>query len=140
MNQKFILEFADTLAKCNNTNYKVAAIIVYKNSIISYATNSYKKTHPLQAFFRKKFNNQKITDGKIACVHAEISAIARILGNRKYDLSKCKIYVSRIDKQGNRAISKPCVECFAAIRYYQFKECIYYNKEGEIIRQYLKGY
>ena len=127
------MNIADEIALYSeHPHYKIAAIIVYKGKIISSATNSFSKTHPIQFRLRNKYN--KNIGKPLAYVHAEVKAIDRAM-KYGYDLSKCSIFISRITKSGVKSISKPCNECEGFIRKMKLKYVVYYNKLGEIIIQ-----
>ncbi|NJO92161.1 MAG: hypothetical protein HC831_26735 [Chloroflexia bacterium] len=89
----------------------VAKCLDSKGRVISVATNSYKKTHPIQAHFAKMVGHPERI-----YLHAEIRAILRA-GDKQIHT----IEVSRINSQGNLALAKPCPVCMAAIKAYGIK-------------------
>ena len=93
--------------------YQVTAIIYDKrNNILSIGTNSYIKTHPLQA----KYATQVHEPQKVF-LHAEIHAITRCK-----DLNQAhKIAIFRYREDGTPAMSKPCKVCQAALRQTKIK-------------------
>ena len=101
-------------------------VIVYKNTIISSASNS-EKTHPMQHKYNKyriPNNTQFILDK----VHAEIRAINKI----KYmdiDFGKCKIYVYR-EKNHNSGLARPCEACMHMIKDIGIKHIYYSTDDG----------
>jgi tRNA(Arg) A34 adenosine deaminase TadA len=82
--------------------------IVYdrKGKIISVGKNSYIKTHPLQA----KIANSVGLEHKIY-LHAEISALVKLK-----DWARAhRIVVTRVGRQGEPLLAKPCAVCQRAI-------------------------
>lgn len=75
-----------------------------KGALISIGTNSYEKTHPLQAYFACKSGNPD----KVF-LHAEIAALV------KCRAKPYKIYVERLNKNGEPRLAKPCEVCKLAI-------------------------
>lgn len=75
--------------------------------MLSIGKNSYVKTHPLQAIHAAKAG-----DPLKQFLHAEIHAIVRCK-----DLSKAhKIVVSRVGRNGDFILAKPCPVCMSAIK------------------------
>ena len=138
MNIRTYMDIVTELAKSSeHPRYKVAAIVVKKGRIISFACNSSEKTHTLQFKARHKVN-KRVENIIMPYVHAEMLAVHRAM-KTGVDLSKSTIFVARILRTGGVAISKPCVEC----RYFiekiaGIKQMVYYNREGEIINHFLK--
>lgn len=86
---------------------RVCAIIVdRKGSILSEGFNSYHKSHPIQYYYAKKAGLPL----KIF-LHAEIDALNRIKQGTPY-----KIYIARVDYNGNPMYAKPCPICSEAIK------------------------
>lgn len=81
-----------------------------KGKFISRATNSYTKTHPIQAHFAKLAN-----DPERKYLHAEILAIIRA-GERKVHTIK----VTNL----NGKLSNPCPVCMKAIQAYGISRII----------------
>lgn len=86
---------------------KHAACIVHRGSVLCIGHNKL-KTHPMM---------QQFTDNpKKVYLHAEIDAIVKFV--RSYGtelLSKCELYVLRLNKRGEIASSRPCPVCAKAI-------------------------
>lgn len=76
-----------------------------RGRVVSIGKNSYCRTHPLQAKYASKSGNAD----KIY-IHAEIDALVRAK-NRKVH----SIFVSRMDRNGNYVLSKPCPSCMLAL-------------------------
>ena len=80
--------------------FRLGAILVYRNSIVSVGMNSY-KTHPLMA-----------ARTSWPFLHAEQHAIIRA------GLDNCEgldLYIARVLKNNDLAISKPCDVCIKLI-------------------------
>lgn len=82
-----------------------------KNNLLSVAFNSYKKTHPIQAYYAKRVGLPEKE-----YLHAEILAILRAKDKQIYRIS-----VERYDKDGHAALAKPCPICEEAIKSYGIK-------------------
>ena len=78
-----------------------------KGRLLSSATNSYSKTHPLQAYFAEKVGHS----AKIY-LHAEIAAIIKA-GDKKIH----KLLITRHNPRTHKALNAaPCPICQEAIR------------------------
>jgi tRNA(Arg) A34 adenosine deaminase TadA len=87
--------------------YSVVAICYdRKGKVLSVGRNSYTKTHPIQAHFARKVGHPAKH-----FLHAEVDAILKARGK-----SIAKIQVVRYDKDGQPALSKPCLICQEAIK------------------------
>jgi deoxycytidylate deaminase len=87
--------------------YSITATTYDKRGrVIATGENSYVRTHPVQAYYASKANQQH----RIS-LHAEISAIIR---SRNREIHKIKI--ERYDAAGNPKLGKPCPVCELAIR------------------------
>lgn len=92
-----------------------ASCLDKKGRLISVATNNYKKSHPLQAYFAKKVgHNERIY------LHAEIAAILKAKGKEIW-----KIKIERIGKTGKPLSSYPCPICREAIKAFGIKQIEY---------------
>lgn len=87
--------------------HKLLAVIYNKRGkVLSMGTNSYLKTHPLQASYAKKVGMDK----KIF-LHAEIDAISKCRNIQE----AYRIQIVRKRKDGSFGKSKPCPICAMAI-------------------------
>ena len=78
-----------------------------KGRLLSTATNSYSKTHPLQAYFAERVGHR----AKIY-LHAEIAAIIKA-GDKQIH----KIIITRYSPRTHKALNaKPCPICQEAIK------------------------
>ena len=91
--------------------YKVAAVVLDKRGrILSTGTNSYVKTHPIQA----RFSNMTGSEHRIY-LHAEISALVKCRG------AGHKIFILRVGTDNQDLPAKPCPICELAIKEYKIK-------------------
>ncbi|OQB10755.1 MAG: Cytidine and deoxycytidylate deaminase zinc-binding region [Parcubacteria group bacterium ADurb.Bin216] len=89
--------------------FGITAIIYDKRgNILSIGKNSYVKTHPLQAMFAKKVDEEHKS-----FLHAEVDAIIKL---RKIKGAK-RISVFRFMEDGTPAMAHPCKICMQAIKY-----------------------
>lgn len=122
------LNRAVELAKQNDgirNQFKLAAIMYYKNKAIAVGYNSY-KTDPLQ----KKYQSKK---GSV-CLHAEIDCLKKSLRVVDVDtLKKCKIVVARVKKfEGElvSALARPCKGCYRALVAFDVAQCWFSTDDG----------
>lgn len=116
--QKYI-ELLKILAISNNgaANASIAACMVYRGTIVSFGTNSY-KTHP----FQKRFSKNDLS----IFLHAETLAIYNAIKKLSLDeIKKCTLYVVRVKKDGSLGLSKPCEGCTRAILTFGIKTVKY---------------
>ncbi len=109
---------------------KHAAVLVYKNEVISLACNKI-KSHPFQKRYSKA--NEAIF------LHAEVSAIHNALKKVSLkDLSKATMYVCRVrintDNKNYFSYSKPCDGCMRAIAEFDIKTVFYTDDGGDFIK------
>ena len=95
-----VLNLARNMALKSRSKFRLGAVLVKKNRVVSAGFNSMLKTHPLQ----QKFNDGKYTIG----IHAELHAC---LGVSAKDLEDSEIYVVRLRRDGQFALAKPCQIC-----------------------------
>ena len=112
MKRKFF-ELAKKLsAKSNHPKHQLGCVIVDKNRIVSVGFNKIKthtkSTHAFQM------------------LHAELDAI---IGVDKEELRGCTAYLYRNTKNGNLAISKPCLACEMALKEAGVKT-VHYTVDG----------
>jgi deoxycytidylate deaminase len=83
-----------------------AVIYDRKGRVLSIGKNSYVKTHPLQAKHAAKAGNPSAV-----FLHAEVAAIVRCK-----NLSKAhRMLVTRLGRNGETLLAKPCPVCESAI-------------------------
>lgn len=101
--------------------FKIGAIIVCKNKLISAGTNS-DKSHPVQ----KRYDKERGFKTHHSC-HAEVRAI---LNSKLSDLSNCTIFIYRETKDGSLAMARPCPACLKMIKDYKIKVINYTTVAG----------
>ncbi len=97
-------------------NYRLGAVLIQKGQVVSVGINSY-KTHP-KLRYRSEF----------PYLHAEQQAIFR------YGMDRCEgldLYVTRIWKNNQYAVSKPCKVCQQLIDDIGIKNTYYIDDEGQ---------
>jgi len=109
--------------------YRLAAGIIYKNTLVSVGVNSY-KTDPFQAKYSK---NEKAIH-----LHAEVSAIKNALRQLSVDdIQKATLVVVRVKRKTNKepyspAMAKPCSGCRRCMVEFGIKNVYYTGEEGRI--------
>jgi deoxycytidylate deaminase len=93
---------------CKTQHSILAHCFDRKGKLLSSATNSYTKTHPIQKFFAEQVGHE----AKIY-LHAEINAIIKAGDKQIY-----KIEIIRTGKNKQPLNAKPCPICQAAIKAY----------------------
>lgn len=109
----------------DHKHYKIGAVVVMNHRIISSASNSNSKTHPLQ----KKYNKYRFTDDGDHKQHAELAALVPLIRDG-VDLSNATIYVYRVHKNGTLAMSRPCPSCMQLIKDVGIKRVFYTTENG----------
>ena len=89
----------------------VGAVLIYKHRIASSSCNS-QRTHPLQ----QKLNKERFEEETPAKLHAEVSCLLPLLGNKDIKWRDCELYVYREHKKGGLAMSRPCPSCQKLIK------------------------
>lgn len=112
-----------------NKQYHIGCVVIYKNKVIADGYNT-KRTSPTQKRYNKyrNFNEETINNGAL---HAEIMALTRCK-EMSVDWNKVYLFVYREHKNGNRAISRPCLACMNAIKDRGIKK-IYYTGDNSYI-------
>ena len=104
-------------------NFRLGAILVHRNSIVSIGMNSY-KTHPLMA-----------ARTSWPFLHAEQNAIIRA------GLDNCEgldLYIARVLKNNTLAMSKPCKVCIKLIKDVGIRN-IYYSTNAKEFVKFMSG-
>lgn len=119
-----LCKIAETVAPVRRT--RLAAAIYHKKKLVSIGVNEW-KTHPLQAHYN-------VHDGS-APIHAEMSAIVRALKTLPVsDLRECELVVVRLLRNDQRALSKPCAACSAAIKAFGIK-AVYFTTNNDTVEK-----
>jgi tRNA(Arg) A34 adenosine deaminase TadA len=104
---KKCIDKAANAAEKSNGYYRHGAVIVYRNKVISSASNMYLSRYTIE----KPHNS----------IHAEVNAIMRV--KNKHILKHCFLYVVRINNNGEIKNSKPCENCMKIINKHKIKLC-----------------
>ena len=99
--------------------FRLGAVLVEKNSVISVGHNSY-KTHPIMA-----------SRTEWPFLHAEQHAIVR---NGLDNCDNLDLYVVRVLKNNDMAVSYPCDVCRELISNIGIKNVFYINELGEFAK------
>jgi deoxycytidylate deaminase len=109
----------------------VGCVVVYGHKIISSGCNS-SKTNPMQ----KRLNIHRFDVDTPATVHAEVAALLPLLNRKDINYADISLYIYREYKNGEPAISKPCLSCLALIRQLGIRK-IYYSGDNSYISEEL---
>jgi deoxycytidylate deaminase len=103
--------------KSDHPTFKLSACIVLKKTILSIGHNYLTKTHPMI----RKYDPYKT-------LHAELDAIIKV--KNKEQLRGATIYIYREDRQGKKALAKPCPVCQKIIKAFGIKKMEYTTING----------
>lgn len=124
--ENYVQEFCEDLAqKQNNFSHRSrhACVLTYDNFIISSGVNVNLKND-----FTKKYNSLK-------GIHAESLAIMRAIQKHYKVISKCELWVCRVNKLSR--YSRPCPMCLKIINAFGIKTIHYTIESGEWIKEEL---
>ena len=120
-------DLAVSLAKTSKHQIRVGAVLVSGKDIISVGVNSTEKSHPLQKYYNDRYRNFKVDIYNH--IHAELDSILKYRRMR-IELPKLKIYIARINKNGELVPGYPCSSCFPLITDNGIKSIIYSTRNG----------
>jgi len=105
------------------------SFIIYKNRLISTGLNC-NKTHPLNLRNRKisRVTGEDYSNQKQTC--SELNAILKLKRLTNIDTRKCTLVNLRYDRNGFKALAKPCMSCTSLLRYHNFKQVIWSTNNG----------
>ena len=130
---KRLEELAQSLVEYNSERRcRHFSFIIYKGRLISTGTNS-SKTHPLNLINRKvsKVTGEDYSEQKQTC--SELNAILKLKRLTNIDTKKCTLINIRYDRNDNIALAKPCQSCQNLLRYFEFKNIIYTDNNGNYL-------
>lgn len=105
------MQKASDLAATSECNQKHGAIIIRGGRVLATAIN------------RTRNNPNNVADPKTqAAYHAEVAAL---MACPDVDLKNATIYVARVNNSGEQMMSKPCVNCQAALKARGVKKIFY---------------
>lgn len=118
MKPRFV-ELAKRAAR-NSThhNFRVGAVIVRKNQVLSFGHNKPTQTHPRSRNAWRR-------------IHAELDAI---LGVPLEVLRGADAYIVRITHTGLLAMSRPCIDCVNLLREVGIRK-MYYSNEKRVVQE-----
>lgn len=110
-----LIKRAVRVAHNSTYRWKHGAVVAKGNKVLGWAPN--------------KFRNAPLVDEKNVSDHAERATLRELLKTRE-DLRGCTIYIARINRAGDTAMSRPCPDCMKAIIDAGIKEIVYTNEVG----------
>lgn len=116
-------------------DHSLGCVIVYKRRILTMASNSGIKTHPMQKKYNRKYRHfEKSKKPVLDYGHAEILALADIPYpiEQNIDWRDVRVYVYRFrrDERLSQALARPCPACMAALRDKGVKHIYYSTDDG----------
>lgn len=133
MNLKKIVELSYALLPTHG-DYRCrhASFILYRDKIMSIGINHPNKTHPrnLQFGYRNK-RNQPINN--IIGIHSELAAVIKL---GRQDLNELDIVNTRIDRNNQLALAKPCVGCQDMLKQLGINRIFYSGNNGKFEQLY----
>ena len=102
--------------------------ILKKNRLQKIGINN-GKTHPENLKY-KYYGKDGVDIRSFVGVHSELSAILKY---GKEDCSDCVFVNIRIDRNGNKTMSKPCKGCQDLLKQIGYKKVFYTNEIGEFV-------
>lgn len=117
MNYKKYWNLTFQVAELSKKHPRVGCTIVGKG-FVSISPNL-TKSHPIQKELNKlRFNDERFDTCRHG-IHAEFGAMLKVKDKSK--LKNAKIFIVRLDKNGNLMESKPCPACQELIKKYKLK-------------------
>jgi tRNA(Arg) A34 adenosine deaminase TadA len=110
---------AKAAEQSGHDTFRHGAVLIKGGSVINVAANKHNHTS-----FGQRFRERPGP----ATHHAELSCI---LGVDRTTTNGATIYVSRINRQGEWRMSKPCDMCHEALKFVGIKKVVYTTGEGE---------
>lgn len=110
------IKLAKKAASYSLHQFKVGAVIVRKNRLLSFGHNKPHRTHPRS---KNAWNR----------IHAELDAI---LGVPLEELKGAEAYVVRITNTGLLAMSRPCEHCMALLKEVGIRKVYYTDNKRAV--------
>lgn len=122
-------EHARQMAQMSDfTRARVGCVVVEGKRIVGMGFSSH-RTHPLQKHYNQYRN---FTKGKsiVHSLHAEIMALAPIIGSSEINWNKVEIYVYRICRSREYGMARPCSACMNCISDCHIRDVYYTTDVG----------
>lgn len=113
-----MLHLAMKMAETSECGQRHGAVIVRGGSVLSVGFNKW-RNKPISGV--SPLPKQEL---KTMTVHAEIDALSRVS-----DASGAIVYVARINKRGQACFSRPCDDCYAALKDAGVKRIVFTTNE-----------
>ena len=101
--------------------FRHGAVLVRGSSVRNMACNKHRHCH-----FGKRFREAHTGN---ATLHAELGVI---LGMDRTVTQGATVYTTRVNKEGQSRMSKPCPMCESAMRHVGIKRVVYTDRSGRI--------
>ena len=112
------MKIAESSSGCNK---KHGAVIVRGGSVLSVGFNKWRNRPPML------FNSLPKDELKMLTIHAEVDALSHLK-----DAAGATIYVARVNKNSEPRYSRPCDDCYAAIKAAGIKKIVYTVNDMDI--------
>ena len=116
--EKFI-QLAVRTAYRSESKFRLGAVLVKKNRVLSWGINKMDKSHPVQ----QEYSDVPFLTG----LHAEIHSC---IGLHQEDLEGSSIYVARLLKNGKTALALPCDGCQRFMKVCGVREAFYTDSQN----------
>src|SRR5690349_19301560 len=120
--EKFI-QLAVRTAYRSESKFRLGAVLVKKNRVLSWGINKMKRSHPAQL----KYSDVPFLTG----LHAELHTC---IGLTEEDLTGASIYVARLLKSGRTALALPCGGCRRFLQEAGVREAFYTDSQNSFSR------
>ena len=120
LNLNKLIDLSFNLIDAPDGPCKHFTFIVRKNKILSIGWNSYSKTHPVSVKFGSAYKFR----------HSEVHAVSKFPGEPS-ELSRCKLYNTRVNRHGEVCMSRPCKYCLPMLVGLNFREVMFTNTNGQ---------
>lgn len=112
------MNLAVTTARRSRSKFRLGAVLVKKNRVISWGINRMDRSHPIQA----RYSRMPFLTG----LHAEIHSC---LGVEPRHLEGATLYVARLLKNNRTALALPCEACRTFLEDSGVKK-VYYTEDS----------
>lgn len=116
-----MINLARHMALKSVSKFRLGAVLVKKNRVISAGYNQMNKSHPIM----QKYSDTDFTLG----LHAEVHSCIGVSAN---DLHASELWVCRLHKNEEFAMARPCLTCQKFLIDIGVKKVYFTNLEGKI--------